>query len=257
MPSLRELEERRAYECRLSPDRALASLEEAEEFLRDRGLLTRTPDSSLPSLFTAMHEEPYAAGSRGFGNWPRTKYRWSFELLHRRGVYAPKIHRGKTLYLSEQTVRLVDPICRTEIARLEQSNESWALLLRHLADAGPSLAEDLKTELGLSSRELRSLRAPLERCGAIVSRDVIIETDDGGHRHTAELARWDDAFPEPSGEPPDLGALVVAGVRAAVLVPEHEPKRWFSWAWRWEDDLIERLAAADRLTRPLPGWLAI
>ena len=49
MTTLAELEERRAYECRLAPDRALASLDEAEEFLLDRGLLTRTVDSALPS----------------------------------------------------------------------------------------------------------------------------------------------------------------------------------------------------------------
>ena len=47
------------------------SLEEAEEFLCDRGLLTLMPDSSLPSLFGACHEEPYRPGGRGFARWPR------------------------------------------------------------------------------------------------------------------------------------------------------------------------------------------
>jgi hypothetical protein len=42
--SLAALRERRAYECRLTADRALGSLDEAEGFLRDRGLLTRTTD---------------------------------------------------------------------------------------------------------------------------------------------------------------------------------------------------------------------
>ena len=46
MTTLSELEERRAFECRLTPDRALETLDDAEEFLRDRGLLTRTPDSA-------------------------------------------------------------------------------------------------------------------------------------------------------------------------------------------------------------------
>ena len=53
MTTLAELEERRAYECRLTPDRALDTFDEAEEFLRDRGLLTRIGDSALPSLFEA------------------------------------------------------------------------------------------------------------------------------------------------------------------------------------------------------------
>jgi len=50
-----ELQKRRAYLCRLNPDRALESQQEALEFLRDRGMLTRTPDSALPSLFEACH----------------------------------------------------------------------------------------------------------------------------------------------------------------------------------------------------------
>ena len=67
-----ELLARRAYLCRLTPDRALESSVEAFEFLGDRGMLTRTPGSALPSLFEACHEEPYAPGSRGFGSWPAT-----------------------------------------------------------------------------------------------------------------------------------------------------------------------------------------
>src|SRR6266511_1616435 len=112
MSRLHELQERRAYECRLTPDRALATLDEAEEFLRERGLLTRAADSALPSLHEACHEEPYKPGAGGFAEWPATKWWWGFELAERAVVFAPKIHRGKTLYLSEETARLADPILR-------------------------------------------------------------------------------------------------------------------------------------------------
>ena len=70
---IEELRRRRAFECRLTPDRALQTLDEAQEFLLDRGLLTRTADSALPSLFAACHEEPYAPESPGFGQWPRQR----------------------------------------------------------------------------------------------------------------------------------------------------------------------------------------
>ena len=71
MPTLRELQDRRAFQCRLTPDRALDTLDDAEEVLRERGMLTLMPNSSLPSLFGACHEEPYQEGGRGFGAWPR------------------------------------------------------------------------------------------------------------------------------------------------------------------------------------------
>ncbi len=198
--SLLELQRRRDYECRLTPDRALDSLDDAESFLLDRGLLTRTADSALPSLFGACHEEPYAPGKPGFGQWPRTKYPW-FGELGARGYATLAIHGGKSLLISPETARLLDPLCRAELARREDD-----VLLRHLAEAGPSELDDLQLELGLAPKELRRLRAPLERCGALVARSVVYEDP---HRHTSELARWDQRFPE-QAEDGGLAALVIA-----------------------------------------------
>jgi hypothetical protein len=249
-----KLQERRDYLCRLTADRALESSQEAHEFLSDRGMLTRTPDSALPSLFEACHEEPYAAGSRGFGSWPATKYPWYFELAERPDVHELKIHNGKSILLTDETQPLVDSICRAELARMEGEAE-WAPVLTHLAAAGPSTLQDLQTELGLKPKELKSLRAPLERCGAIVSRSLRVELPDGGHAHTSELVRYDHAYPEPSSGG-DLDDLIVAAVRAAVVAPERELSRtWFSWRWLFGEDLVERLVSEGRLERIEPGWV--
>ncbi|HZT85890.1 MAG TPA: hypothetical protein VE984_10825 [Gaiellaceae bacterium] len=254
MTTLAELEKRRAFECRLTPDRALDTLDEAEEFLRDRGLLTRTADSALPSLFEACHEEPYARESPGFGQWPATKFPW-FGQLGSRGHLVLAIHRGKSLLVTAQVAELLDPICRAELVRMEAADEGWGRLLRHLADAGPSELEDLQLELGLTPKELKSLRSPLERCGALVARSVVYEEP---HRHTSLLLRWDQAHPEPSAvdDPRQaLAGLVCAGVRAAVVAPEREPGRWFSWRWYWDDVLLDELVRAGRLVR-VDGHLA-
>jgi hypothetical protein len=239
-PSIAELQERRAYECRLTPDRALESLDEAEEFLRDRGLLTRAADSALPSLFDACHEEPYAPDKPGFGQWPRTKYPW-FGQLGARGYPVLAVHRGKNLLVTDDVARLIDPIARAELTRMEAADEGWARLLRHLAEAGPSELEDLQLELGLKPKELKGLRYPLERCGAVVSRSIVYEEP---HRHTSVLARWDQLYPEPPGGG-GLPELIVAAVRAAVVAPEREVARWFSWQWYWDDSILED----DRLVR--------
>jgi hypothetical protein len=243
--SMEDLRQRRAFECRLTADRALQSLDEAEEFLLDRGMLTRTADSALPSLFEACHEEPYAPDSPGFGQWPRTKFPW-FGELGARGHPVVAVHRGKNLLVAPEVVRLLDPICRNELERLGDDP-----LLLHLSEAGPSELEDLQLELGLKPKELKDLRTPLERCGAVVSRSIVYEEP---HRHTSELQRWDQLVPEPL-EGGGLAELVVAGVRAAVLAPERELARWFSWRWYWEDDLVDRLVDEGRLVRPEPGWL--
>lgn len=252
---MEELLERRAYLCRLTPDRALETVEDAHAFLCDRGLLTRTADSALPSFFAACHEEPYAPDTRGFGSWPKTKYPWYFELAERSHVHELKVHNGKSILFSEDAVALVDSICRSELQRMEAEDE-WAALLRHLANAGPSTPEDLRIELGLKPKELKQLRSPLERCGAIVSRTLRIDLPDGGHRHTSELVRYDDAYPEPLGNG-GIEELVVAAVRAAVVAPEREvARKWFSWRWRFRDDLLDELVSDGRLERPAPGWIA-
>jgi hypothetical protein len=160
------------------------------------------------------------------------------------------VHRGKSLLVTGETADILDPICRAELERMEQDDEGWARLLRHLADAGPSELEDLQTELALAPKELKSLRSPLERCGAIVARAIVYEEP---HRHTSLLARWDQVRPEGGSPPPDpreaLGELLCAGVRAAVVAPERELVRWFSWRWYWDDGLVDRLVDAGRLIR--------
>jgi hypothetical protein len=238
-----ELRERRAFECRLTPDRALGSIDEAEAFLLDRGLLTRTTDSALPSLFEACHEEPYAPGKPGFGRWPRTKFPW-FGELGTLGHLTLAVHGGKSLLVTGETARLLDPLCRAELERHADDP-----LLEHLAAAGPSELEDLQLELGLAPKELRRLRALLERCGAVVARSVVYEEP---HRHTSVLARWDQLVPaSPDG---GLAELLVASVRAAVLAPEAELARWFPWR---EAGVVEQLVEDGRLTRPGPGWVSL
>lgn len=257
MPSLAELQERRAYELRLTPDRALQTLDEGEEFLRDRGLLTRTADSALPSLYEACHEDPYKPGSRGFGEWPATKWPWFGKLADRDGVFALKVHRGKHVLVTDEVAGLLDPILRDEIERMRGADPDWALVLDHLAAAGPSELEDLEEELGLKPKALKSIRSPLERCGAIVSRSFAVSTAGGdGHVHTSELLRWDHVYEQPAGGSADVGPLVVRAVRAAVVAPEREIPRWFSWSWRWRPGVIDELVADGALVRPEPGWIS-
>lgn len=249
MESLTGLRERRSFECRLTPDRALRTLAEAEAFLRDRGLLTRTPDCALPSLYEACHEDPYQPGGQGFATWPATKWPWFGELAGR-GYLVTAVHRGKNMLVAEDVAALLDPICRAEIARMRADDPGWARLLDHLAATGPSTLDDLRTELRLKRQELKSLRAPLERCGAIISRSVQM-TAGQGHVHTSELARWDQAYPGGAAAAADpgraLSELIIAAVHAAVIAPQRELRRWFSWSWYWTDTLIGDLVREGRL----------
>ena len=267
MESLTELRERRAFECRLTPDRALGSVDEAEAFLRERALLTRTPDCALPSLYEACHERPYRPGTAGFGSWPATKWPW-FGALTERGHLCVAVHRGQEPSGQRRGGRAPRPDQPGRDRPHAGRDPGWRRLLDHLARVGPSTTEDLRTELSLKRQELKALRSPLERCGVIVARSVAMTSgrgdgDGGGgdeHRHDSELSRWDQAYQGPprgaAADPAEaLADLVVAAVRAAVLAPEPELRRWFSWHWYWTDTLIDDLVRAGRLRR-LDGYVA-
>jgi hypothetical protein len=251
-----ELIARREFACRLTPDRALETLDDAEAFAVERGLLTRTPDCALPSLFAACHEEPYLSGGHGFAAWPRTKWWWGGALAERPGIHYLKLHRGTGLYLSHAVATLADPLCRVELASAAEGvyGPQAARLVAHLAAHGPALVDDLKVELGYDATTLRRVRERLERVGAVESRPVARGAEQGGHAHSSELARWDQVFGvAPSDAPGGLVELLAAGVHAAVLVPEAEVGSWFSWSIA--SDTVERLVADGRLSRPAPGWL--
>jgi hypothetical protein len=246
MSRLQKLQERRAYDCRLTADRALGSLDEAAEFLRDRGLLTWAPDSTLPSLYEALHEDPLDPQRR----W------WLDALADRDDVLLLRIHRGKPLLVSRETAAIVDPVLRAEIVRMEAADQHWGQLLRYLEQAGPSSLEAARQQLGLKRHEFADVVYPLELCGTIVRRTVVLEGAGAGQTETTELVRWDQVYtgPAPAG---GVGDVVVAGVRAAVVTPERAIGRWFSWPWRLAPGLLDRLVAEGRLHRPEPGWVAL
>lgn len=241
------LEQRRAFECRLTADRALGTLEEAAEWVRDRGLVTRTPDSALPSLHVACHEEPYAPDKPGFGQYPKTKWWWGWALADQPDLRWLKIHRGKNVLVTDQVAALVDPLARQALARADEGadGEDARRLVEHLAAAGPSFADELKEELALNTKVLRAAREPLERVAAVVARQVVVEAPSGSEKYATELARWDQHFPSPVAG--GLAELLVAGVRAAVLAPANEARRWFSWPVPQAD--VDRLVEDGRIGR--------
>lgn len=207
------------------------------------------PDSALPSLFAACHEEPYGDGG-GFASWPKTKWWWGGALSNQPPNVWTTLHRGKGLILSARGARLVAPLCSAELAAADagEHGEDARRLVAHLADAGPSTTEELKEELGLDAAAFRRVRDRLARVGAIVSRGLRVELPGGRHRHTSEYRRWD--VPGAGSAEAALRELVVLGVRAAVIAPEREVLRWFSWP-------VPADALGDeRLARPESGWVA-
>lgn len=212
-------------------------------------MLTRMPDSALPSLFGACHESPARPGGRGFDLWPRTKWIWSFQLTLRPGTLLTKLHRGKSLYLSAEGARLFDPLIRESIALATGDD---AAFLDHLGVHGDSTLDDMELELGWDRSRLKRVRDRLQRIGAVIGDGLVFE--DETTWHFAPLRRWDRVFTTPVAFEGHYAELVMAAVRAAVLAPEAEVSKWFSRPI--PAGVVDGLVATGRLVRPAPGWLA-
>ena len=70
----------RTHLHRLTPDQALTTVEAAVKFVREIGLVLRTPYPYLPSLFGAAQGKPFKPGAGGFGNWPAYAWWWDREI---------------------------------------------------------------------------------------------------------------------------------------------------------------------------------
>ena len=223
--------------------------------MRDLGVVTLTPSCSLPSLYGACHEEPYTPGGKGFGAYPKTKWPWGWQLRGRPGIYWLRLLRGTGVFLTDAVAAFADALCREALTLAEEGahGEEAVRLVGHLRTAGPSLLDEVTDELAALGGGPPEGAYALEQVSAVVSREVVLEGD-GHHRHTTELRRWDQLQEAPTAAVGGAGALLVAGVRAAVLAPEREARSWFSWPASAE--LVEELVAEGRLVRPEPGWLA-
>src|SRR5439155_5221365 len=67
----------------------------------------------------ALPISPYKPGSRGFGLYPRTTWWWGGELARRDGLYALKIHRGKTVLVTTAVAELADGPARAALMDAE------------------------------------------------------------------------------------------------------------------------------------------
>jgi hypothetical protein len=162
---------------------------------------------------------------------------------------ATKLHKGKTLFVTDRVARAIAPLCLSELAAAREGRhgDEERRFVEHLDAAGPSTTEELKEELALDPRTFKRARARLERVGAVVSRGLIYELE-GRHHHTSEHRLWDVSA---GGDRDDaLRELFVSGVRAAVLAPEREALRWFSWR------VPEQALEDERVAHPEPGWVA-
>jgi hypothetical protein len=227
-----ELSARRAFACRISPDRWLETLDEAHAFLADRQMLTITASSSLPSVFGACAPNPDPL-ARGYASWPPDKWWWPGALTEDAGVRRTRLAGGHVLLVTSGLFASIAPLCLHELARADagEYGADAQHLVRFLDSAGATVLGDARAALGWSSQTMARTRTTLESVGAVMSDDIEFPARKGGHIHTSRLSRVDQLVGADPAASDDAAhrQLLRSAVRAAVVAPRKEVERWFAW----------------------------
>jgi hypothetical protein len=242
---------------RLDPPRPLRDAAEAAAFVKELRIVTETGHAGVPVLAHAV------AGREIVGSWMAApEVHRIYDLLNELAGHdvcsAPLLDGKVTIFdtsLAPAVQRLAtDPARRARI--VAQLPPTAAKLLRRVESEG----EVRMDHCGLSTKEGRAARLRLERFLLVIG--VGIHTERGSH--TVALRPWSESRlarreAAPADALPDLEAsmdlLLETAVRAAVVVPERDARKWSDFAADGLDRLVET-GRIERLTpAPRQRWL--
>ncbi len=253
---LRTAEIERGRLHRLCPSRPLPDAAAVAAFVRECGITTETAHAGVPVLAHAI------AGRALVGSW----------------MAAPEVHRIYDL-LNELTghdlctaslvdgkVTTFDPSLAPAVHRVATDPQRRARIVAELPTPAALLLARVERQgdvrmdhSGMSTKEGRAARLRLERHLLVAAMGI--HTERGSH--TVALRPWSESrLARRCGNGdggPDLDTsmdlLLETALRAAVVVPERQARRWFDFA----PERIEVLVTAGRIERlvtaPRQRWL--
>lgn len=241
---------------RLVPSRPLRDAAEAAAFVRERRITTETAHAGVPVLAHAI------AGRALVGSWMASPevYRINDLIndLYRQDVCAAQLLDGK--------VTIFNPTLAPAVHRIASDPQRRAALAAELPPAAARLLARVERDgdvrmdhTGMSTKEGRAARLRLERHLLVVG--IGIHTDRGSH--TVALRPWSESrlacrYGNGDGGPDletSMDLLLEAAVRAAVVVPERQVRRWFDFASERIEALVEAGRIERLVTAPRQRWL--
>jgi hypothetical protein len=237
----------RLHRHRLTPSRALTNPAEAREFVREMGIILRTPDPYLPSLFAAAQGRPYKEGVGGFGNWPEHAWWWDGELTKDGDILISKVIGGRTAFVARSCWPALDAAVRGRASQL--TNDVERHFVACLRMEGTIRADDLRGLMGLESKDKKNIfqkaRTRLEKLGVILTEYTPLNI----HRHVSMLALWEHRFPSPLTAAHGVALILRAVVAAAGQFPEKNLNSLFAWPSEETEMAIESLVQSGILSR--------
>jgi hypothetical protein len=205
----------------------LTTVEEAVQFVREMGIVLRTPYPFLPSLFAAAQGKPFKAGAGGFGNWPAHAWWWDRNISALPDVVTFKLIRGRTTFAASKAWPAIDAAVRGRPP--EEFDEFECELMAELRQRRPTSGRELNIVRSYGRtgmKRLKRARDTLERRALLCARPII----HGNHLHDTLLELWETRFPEPLTEARGIEPLLLACLEASARpVPVKEVLSWLTW----------------------------
>jgi len=256
---LRKTRQLREKEHRLQPSLKRRTLDEIQQFVHARGIVSVFGGNELPSVISAImgrEWKPSKKGFTGWGDWWSIKISGKSagqalgELDRAKDILSTRIFRRSKTLISNNLWTVLDPIVKHHHERLIKEkifSDLERKIVELLQAEGPTRTDHLRTQLKLegktfTSRFHRAL-SHLESYALIVGYE---DPKPERHLHANIWQLWSTRVAHEIKGEPDLTyakavkELVVRTVDAAVLAPEGQVEEWFEWR-------KEAMAARDEL----------
>jgi len=236
---LARLQALRLKSHRLVPSRPLRDAREAAAFIEARQMVMATAQTSLPSLAEVI------AGRSLTGSWmahPEAGriYRILRQLI-RSGVISVPLVLGKETLIDSSLGPAVERIA-TDRQRIAKVRMKLTPLAQRLLAAVEARGQVRMDDWGVPTQGARPARRLLERQLLVVGSSF--HTESGYHTSlvvpwtTSEISKRFSKAATRLSWAQAVDALILAGVRSAVLAPEREVRRWFVVDATGIDDLL-------------------
>ena len=245
---LKRAQDLREKEHRLQPSLRLRTIDEIQEFVHAKGLVSVLGGNELPSVISAILGREWKPSRKGFTSWEEW---WSIkisgqnaghalgQLDRAKDIISTRIFRNSKTLVSQSLWPILNPIVKRHLDLAVKhkilSGLEWKIL-KVLDDNGPTRTDHLRSRLKLqgkthTSRFHRAL-SKLENYALILGYE---DPHPERHLHANIWQPWTmRVSPGVKGKPrlaygDAVMELFAKTLDAAILAPEKEVEKWFQW----------------------------
>jgi len=225
----------------------LKSLGEAEEFVRNKKLVSVLGGNELPSIVSAFLGREWKPSGKGFSSWLEW---WSLKVsgenlgralakLERSKVLVPtRIFRKSKTLVSRESWSAIEPVSQyfsSQVPKHGTFSEFETRIFEYIAEKGSIRTDRLREALGVKTKtESVRFHLGLSRLEGFALIFGVEDPNPERHLHANIWSSWKSLHREIQpvrslSYHEGVGQLLLEALDSAVLASEKEVAKWFQW----------------------------